>query len=200
VTERAEAAARAAEALAPEEGEGAAGLAAQAERSVAPLERLAPELERAGNELRDIELRLRETASDLRGFLEALQAEPGRQEELEAQLERVSDARRRYRCATYGELLSRAAAARDELVQLDEGHDPVQAAAAVLAAAETDAESLAVSLSEARRGALDAFSAAVVEELHGVGMGDGEFRAELREQAPSSSGIDDVTFLIRPNS
>ena len=31
-------------------------------------------------------------------------------------------------------------------------------------------------------------------------MGDGEFRAELREQAPSSSGIDDVTFLIRPNS
>src|SRR5439155_147880 len=79
----------AAEALAPEEGEGAAGLAAQAERSVAPLERLAPELERAGNELRDVELRLRETASELRGFLDALQAEPGRQEEVEAQLERI---------------------------------------------------------------------------------------------------------------
>src|SRR5207245_3056584 len=44
------------------------------------------------------------------------------------------------------------------------------------------------------------FSAAVAEELHGVGMGDGEFRAELRERAPSSSGVDDVTFLIRPNA
>src|SRR5207237_6705483 len=31
-------------------------------------------------------------------------------------------------------------------------------------------------------------------------MGDGEFRAELRERAPSGSGADEVTFLIRPNS
>ena len=200
VTELADAAARAAEALAPEEGEGAAGLAAQAERSVAPLERLAPELERAGNELRDVELRLRETASELRGFLDALQAEPGRQEEVEAQLERISDARRRFRCATYEDLLARAAAARSELAQLEEGHDPVQAAAEALAAAESDVDRLAASLSEARRTALEGFSAAVAEELHGVGMGDGEFRAEVRERAPASTGIDEVTFLIRPNA
>jgi DNA repair protein RecN (Recombination protein N) len=200
LTELAEGTARAAEALAPDDGEGAAGLAAQAERAVAPLERLAPELERAGNELRDVELRLRETASELRGFLDALQAEPGRQEELEAQLERISDARRRFRCATYEELLSRAAAARDELARLDEGHDPVQAAADALAAAETEVATLSASLSEARRAALDAFSAAVAEELHGVGMGDGEFRAELRERAPSSTGVDEVTFLVRPNA
>ena len=31
-------------------------------------------------------------------------------------------------------------------------------------------------------------------------MGDGEFRAELRERPPSSSGADEVTFLIRPNT
>ena len=200
VTELAEGAARAAEALAPDDGEGAAGLAAQAERAVAPLERLAPELERAGNELRDVELRLRETASELRSFLDALHAEPGRQEELEAQLERISDARRRFRCATYEELLSCAGAARDELARLDEGHDPVQAAAEALATAETEVETVSASLSEARRLALDAFSTAVAEELHGVGMGDGEFRAELRERAPSSSGVDEVAFLIRPNA
>src|SRR5207253_3583253 len=69
VTELAAAAGAAVEALAPDEGEGAAGLVAVAERAVAPLERLAPELERAGNELRDAELRLRETASELRAFL-----------------------------------------------------------------------------------------------------------------------------------
>jgi DNA repair protein RecN (Recombination protein N) len=62
MTELAAGAAQAGEALAPDEGDGAAGLVALAERSVAPLERLAPELERAGNELRDVELRLRETA------------------------------------------------------------------------------------------------------------------------------------------
>jgi DNA repair protein RecN (Recombination protein N) len=200
VTELAEGAARAAEALAPEEGDGAAGLAAQAERAVAPLERLAPELERVGNELRDVELRLRETASELRGFLDSLQAEPGRQEEVEARLERISDARRRFRCDSYEELLARAADARSELEALDEGHDPVEAAAAALAAAESEASRITAELSVARADALDDFSAAVAEELRGVGMGDGEFRAELRERSPSASGTDEVTFLIRPNA
>src|SRR5207253_4755881 len=65
VSELAEGAAAAAHALTPEDGEGAAGLAAIAERAIAPLESLAPELQRAGDELRDVELRLRETASEL---------------------------------------------------------------------------------------------------------------------------------------
>src|SRR5439155_17873660 len=96
VEELAAGAAVAAEAIAPDEGEGAAGFAAQAERAVASLEQLAPELARAGDELRDVELRLRETASELRSFLATLGAEPGRLEEIESQLERISDAKRRF--------------------------------------------------------------------------------------------------------
>ncbi len=57
VAELAAAAAAAAAALASDDGEGATGFVALAERSVAPLERLAPELQRAGDELRDAELR-----------------------------------------------------------------------------------------------------------------------------------------------
>src|SRR5438128_5623497 len=200
VTELAEAAARAAEALAPDEGEGAAGLAAQAERAVAPLERLAPELERAGNELRDVELRLRETASELRAFLDSLQADPGRQEEVEAQLERIADARRRFRCATYEELLARAAEARRELAALEDGRDPTQAAAQALAAAEAAVDRPAADLSDARRAALGPFSQAVAQRLPGLGMGEGEFHAELCDRAPSASGADEVAFLIRPNT
>ncbi len=90
-------AAQAADALAPDEGEGAAGLAALAERAVAPLESLAPELARAGDDLRDVELRLRETASELRSFLAGLATEPGRLEHIESQLERIADAKRRFR-------------------------------------------------------------------------------------------------------
>ena len=112
MTELAEGVADAGEALAPEDGDGAAGLAATAERAVAPLERLAPELERAGNELRDVELRLRETASELRAFLASLEAEPDRLEQVEAELDRIADGARRFRCETYEELLARAAEAR----------------------------------------------------------------------------------------
>ena len=132
MTELAEAASAAGEALAPDEGEGAAGLVALAERSLAPLERLAPELERAGNDLRDVELRLRETASDLHAFLASLEAEPDRLEHVEGELDRIADVRRRHRCETYEELLARAAEANAELDALEGGADPSQAAAEAL--------------------------------------------------------------------
>jgi DNA repair protein RecN (Recombination protein N) len=200
VTELAEGALRAAEALAPDEGDGAATLAALAERALAPLERLAPELARAGEELRDVELRLREVGSDLRAFLASLEAEPDRLDHVEGELSRIADARRRFGAADYDELLARASAAREELGALAEGHDPAAAAAEAVAAAEARVQDLAAELREARRAAADGFAAAVAEELRGVGMGEGEFRVELRERDPGPTGADEAVFLIRPNA
>jgi DNA repair protein RecN (Recombination protein N) len=200
VTELVEGVAAAGEALAPEDGEGASGLVALAERAIAPLERLAPELERAGNELRDVELRLRETASELRAFLASLEAEPDRLEQVESQLDRIAEARRRFRCESYEELLARAAEARAELEALEGGTDPAAAAAHALAEAEAKVEALAHELRAARHEAADPFAAAVAEELQGIGLGEGEFRVEVREREPSASGADEVSFLIRPNA
>ncbi|HEX4930362.1 MAG TPA: AAA family ATPase [Gaiellaceae bacterium] len=200
VTELAEGAARAAEALAPEEGEGATGLTAAAERALAPLERLAPELARAGEELRDLELRLGELGSDLRGFLASLEAEPDRVEHVESELERISDARRRFGAADYDDLLLRAAAAREELAALEGGLDPAEVAAQALTAAQERSDRLAAELREARQRAAEPFAVAVGEELRGVGMGDGEFRVELRERDPGPAGVDEAVFLIRPNA
>jgi DNA repair protein RecN (Recombination protein N) len=200
VAELAEAAATAAHALTPEEGEGAAGLVAQAERAVAPLESLAPELKAAGDELRDVELRLRETASDLHSFLASLDADPGRLEEIEALLDRIAEAKRRFRAHTYDELLERAAEARVELEAFADGVDPVEAAAAALAAAELRMQEVAGALRDARAGAQAAFGAAVSSELRDVGMGEGEFRCDLRERDLGVTGADEAIFLVRPNA
>ena len=200
VTELAEGVAGAGEALAPEDGDGAAGLAATAERAVAPLERLAPELERAGNELRDVELRLRETASELRAFLASLEAEPDRLEHVEAELDRIAAARRRFRCETYEGLLARAAEAGTELQALNAGADPVAAAAEALAEAQATVQKLAAELRASRTVAAEPFAAAVAEELQGIGLGDGEFRVELRERDPGPTGADEAAFLVRPNA
>src|SRR6266536_2235214 len=199
VTELAEGTAAAAEALAPDDGEGAAGLTAAAERAVAPLERLAPELARAGDELRDAELRLRETASELRGFLTTLEAEPGRLEQVEAQLDRIADAKRRFGTQRYEELLARAAEARAELEAIEEGLDPLAAAAEALALAEGIVQRLAGELRVARHEAAPRFAQEVARELIGVGMSEGEFVAELREREAGQTGSDEVAFLIRPN-
>jgi DNA repair protein RecN (Recombination protein N) len=200
VTELAEGAAGAAEALAPDDGEGAAGLVARAEREIAPLERLAPELARAGDELRDAELRLREAASELRAFLASLEAEPGRLEDVEAGLERIAAAKRRFHCETYEELLARATEARAELDAVDRGEDPAAAAAEGLAAAQARVDSLAADVSAERHAAAEPFADAVAEELQGIGMGAGEFLVELEDAEQGPTGADEVRFLIRPNA
>jgi len=199
VTELAEAAAAAAEAIDREDGDGAAALVATAERAVAGAERLAPELARAGDELRDAELRLRETASALRGFLASLEADPGRLEHVEGELERIAFARRRFGCATYDELLARGDEARAELASIESGVDPAEAAARALRSAEARVEELAAALRAARRKAAGAFAEAVTLELQGIGLGDGELRVELRDRDPGPAGADEAVFLIRPN-
>jgi DNA repair protein RecN (Recombination protein N) len=200
VTELAEAATEAAEALSPEHGEiGAVDQLAKAANALMPVTNLAPELQAEYVTLGDAEERLKDVASALRGFLTALEAEPGRLEEVEGELERIADARRRFGAASYEELLSRAEAARAELDAHEAGADPLAAAEEALAEAEQRASDLAERLAQARRNAAGDFGEAVAAELQGLGMGDGEFQASVSEREHGSSGRDAVAFLIRPN-
>ena len=178
----------------------AASLAAASERALAPLERLAPELAEAGDELRDLAIRLREVGSDLHRFLASLDAEPGALDDVEGRLERISDAKRRFGAASYDELLSAAGAAHEELEKAAAGSDPVEAAAEAVAAAEARVASLAAGLRSKRQERSPAFAEAVSGELSSLGMGDGEFVVELREREIGSTGEDDAVFLVRPNA
>ena len=200
VAELEEAAAAATEAISPEEGDGAASLAVHAERALAPLERIAPELGAAATELRDVAVRLREVGSDLHAFLASLDADPGALDEVEGRLARIADLQRRFGCASYDELLERAAAARAELEQAAAGHDPVTAAAEAVAAAEARVGALAEELRAVRRSQARPLSDEVAAELQGLGMGEGEFLVELREREPGATGADEVAFLVRPNA
>jgi DNA repair protein RecN (Recombination protein N) len=199
VTELVEGTTAAAEALTSDERGAAADLVAAAERALAPLERLAPELSQAADELRDVELRLRETASELRAFLATLEAAPDRLEQVETALERIGQAKRRFGAPTYDELLARAAEASAELEALEGGFDPAAAAAEALAAAERNVAQLADALRQTRRDAAPRFAEAVAAELASIGMGEGEFVADLRERDPGPSGTDEVVFVARPN-
>ena len=200
VTDLALASHTALEAIASTEREGGADLVAAAERAMAPLEAIAPELASAGEALRAVELTLREVTIDLRRFLDSLEAEPGRLEQVEERLERIAGLRRRHRADSYAELLERAAAARAELDALAEGHDPARAAAEALAAQQAEVDRLHAGLRKARRKAAPKFAEAVGAELVGVGLGEGEFEVDVREVDPGPSGADEAVFSVRPNS
>ncbi|HXG76091.1 MAG TPA: hypothetical protein VNJ53_05945, partial [Gaiellaceae bacterium] len=190
----------AASALAPEDGEGAAALAARAERALAPLERLATELREPAAELRDLALRLGEVGGELHRFLASLEADPSEVEEVEARLERIASLRRRFAAASLEELLERAEAARTELDELAGGGDPVAAAEEAVEQAETRARALVEELRAARTAGVPAFERAVAAELAGLGLGEGELHVELRERELGPTGADEASFLVRPNA
>ena len=186
-------------AVAPDDGEGAASLAAAAERALAPLIALAPELDGTASELRDLAHRLAEVGGDLHRFVGSLEVDPARVESVEERLDLIAGARRRFDSQTTDALLDRRDAALAELTALDSGVDPVTAASAALALAEKQFELHAAALHEARTHGAEAFAEAVAENLKGVGMGEGEFQVELRGREPGPSGLDETVFLIRPN-
>jgi DNA repair protein RecN (Recombination protein N) len=200
MTELAEAAAAAVAALAPDDGGGAVELSAQAVVALGGVAGISGELDDVASELRDIGVRLGDAASAVRAYLTSLEADPRRLEQVEAELEHLADLRRRHRATTTEELVERATAARIELAALADGTDPVAAAAQALAEAQRRVDELVKALRGERRSAAGPFATAVARELEGIGMGEGEFVAELSDREPSSSGADDVTFLIRPNA
>jgi len=200
VEELVDAAASALEAVAPDDGEGASALAARAARALAPLERIAPELGAAAEELRDITVRLRELGSDLHGFAASLESEPGALDDIEAKLAHIADLKRRFAASSYEQLLERAADARMELEGLASGHDPAEAAGEAVAAAESRVIALADDLRHLRRSNGGLLADAVANELQSLGMGEGEFLVELRERELGPTGADEAIFLVRPNA
>jgi DNA repair protein RecN (Recombination protein N) len=58
---------------------------------------------------------------------------------------------------------------------------------------------LTAELHDARATAAPRFAEEVARELKGVGMGEGEFVAELRQRELGQTGSDEIAFLIRPN-
>ncbi|HWB55975.1 MAG TPA: AAA family ATPase [Gaiellaceae bacterium] len=202
VTELAEAATVAAEELAPEqsEGSGASGSIAEASRHLEGVSGLAPELAEVGGDLGEAEIRVREAASTLRAFLASLEAEPGRLEIVEGELDRIAEARRRFGASTTEDLVARASSARAELDRLEEGGDPLAAAEQAVAEAEARVGELATALSAERTAAAPLFAEAVAGELQGLGMGEGEFRVDLTPGEPGPTGSESAVFLVRPNA
>ncbi len=200
VAELGDGARAAAAAIEPDEGDGARSLAAAAERALAPLERIAPELESAAAELRDLVVRLGEVGSDVRRFADALDADPARAEEVEERLDRIADVRRRHRASSLDELLARRVEAVQELDRADAGGDPLEQARHELESARRRFDAAARDLADARRAAAGPFAAEVARELADLGMGEGEFHVELRERDAGPTGTDEAVFLVRPNA
>jgi DNA repair protein RecN (Recombination protein N) len=196
----AEAASAASQALSPEDGDGAADLAAQAEQALRPAAALDKDLAATAAELADASAQLRETASTLRAFLASLESEPGRLDRVEEELGRIGEAKRRFGAATLAELIERSRQAQTELEALGDGGDPLAAAETALRAAQERYDMVSDEAREARVAAAEAFAAAARTELASLGLGDGDLAVELSSRTEGPTGRDEAALLVRPNA
>ena len=86
-----------------------------------------------------------------------------------------------------------------EVDALDAGLDPVDTARRAAEAAEERWEKAAAALHKRRVEAAGPFAEAVSDRLASLGLGAGEFAAELGDGDPGQTGRDAVSFLVRPN-
>jgi DNA repair protein RecN (Recombination protein N) len=177
----AEGAAGAAERTSPESGEGGAlGLVGEALRDLEPLAALDAGLAGPSEDLRSAQAALQEVARALRGYLDGLDAEPGRLQQVEERLEAYSRLQRVHGSST-AEVLERAEAARARLVELGPAGDEAGVLAARRRALLGEARELAGRLAALRAGAAPRLEEAVTAELGDLAMGDARLRVELQE-------------------
>ena len=194
----AEAIAAAAERISPADGEG--GVLDQigaAQRDVAAMAEIDSALAGLAGELGGTQAVLQEAALSLRGYLDGLDAEPGRLEAVEARLAEYDRLGERIAPGASA-LLARADEARQRLAELADGGARDEELADERAALARQAADAAGELRARRTAAAGPMATAVESELADLAMEDARVRIELGEQE-GEPPRDVCTIRLRAN-
>jgi DNA repair protein RecN (Recombination protein N) len=187
------------EAIAPESGEGAASALAGASRALGALRGVDAALDALAERAEALAVEADDLAGELRRYGEAVEAPPGRLDEVEERLALFERLKRKHG-GTIAAVLAHAAACRARRDELAGAEEALEGATAALTAVRAELAERAAGLRDAREHAAAALAGAVVDVLGELAMDGASFQARLAprdEYAPS--GGDEVEFLIAPN-
>jgi DNA repair protein RecN (Recombination protein N) len=177
----------------------ALGLIGAAQREVKAGGKYDPQLESLSADLGAALDALKAVTRELEDYLEGLDADPGRLEEVEARLALIERLERKY-----GEgipaVLEFAEGARAELRELEGAEDRLAELKAEREAAWKRLLEVGQALSAARRKAAESLSKRVGAEIRGLGMPSARFSVGLSELAePGPDGLEEVQLLFSAN-
>ncbi|MGI9246855.1 MAG: DNA repair protein RecN [Steroidobacteraceae bacterium] len=158
-------------------------------------------LEPAAAQLEEANIAAREALGTLRRYSEALEADPARQEWLEARLAALEAVARKHRLEP-GELPVLHDRLATELAELEAGALTEAALQQKLAAARERYLRAAAELTQGRRAAARLLDAKVTDYLQTLGMPGGVFTTRVEPQDPpvfAAHGNDDIEFLVSAN-
>jgi DNA repair protein RecN (Recombination protein N) len=144
---------------------------------------------------------LREAGARLSAYLETLDADPARQEQVERRLAAIEELARKHRVPA-AELPSQLARLREELAALEHSELALGTLDGRIADALARYRTAATALSAARRAAARRLATAVTGLMRQLGMPGGRFEVALEDNAgaePSANGDDRPEFLVSAN-
>ena len=187
------------EAMAPESGEGAAAALAGASRALEAMRGVDAALDALADRAAELVVEADDLAGELRRYGEAVDAPPGRLDEVEERLALFERLKRKHG-GTIAAVLAHADACRARRDELAGAEEALEGATAALEAVHAELAERAAGLRAARERAADGLAGAVVDVLGELAMDGASFEARLtarEDYAPS--GGDEVEFLIAPN-
>jgi DNA repair protein RecN (Recombination protein N) len=173
------------------------GKATTALRGVSDID---PALSEAGKLLGEAAILTQEAAESLRRYLEALDIDPARQDEIERRAAALEALARKHRVAVL-ELPDQLARVEQEVTALDNVGVSLTNLENQLSATTAEYRSAAQRLSHARRTAAQLLGVQVTQLMQTLGMAGGEFAVQVTpsEQEFSAQGSDEVEFVVSAN-
>jgi len=145
-------------------------------------------------------IQIREAARELSRYLETLDIDPARQEEVEKRLAAIEELSRKHRVSS-NELIARGAVLEKELAELDSADNNLNALRKQQAEALDAYRKLATQLSTGRQTSARALSKDITARMQTLGMAGGRFLIEISQAngEPSANGFDAVEFRVTAN-
>jgi len=156
------------------------------------------ELEGLANRLKEAGYLLTEVTADLARYLDHLDGEPGRLEQIAARRAELSTLTRKYG-TTSDEVLIWANEAARRLATLEESDDRIAQLTGRIEELDGQLLALASEIGHARRQAADQFSALVVRELAALAMPHAKLTFEMTQTELGPYGMDSIDLLFSAN-
>jgi DNA repair protein RecN (Recombination protein N) len=185
---------------ADEDGGGAASALAAAESLLQGVGGVDARLDGLAERLAGLAVELGDVAGELRGYLDAIEADPGRLAEVEERLDAIDRLQRKHG-GSVESVLAHAERCRIEIERLEGAESRGAEAEAALAEAGAQREKLGKCLSKGRAAATGPLRKRVTEELERLAMPGAELEVEL-EPHPDGfgpQGRETVELRISPN-
>jgi DNA repair protein RecN (Recombination protein N) len=171
-----------------------------AESALTAREGLDPALDKLAERATGLRLELQDLAAELRGYAEAIEAEPGRLEQVEERLE-VIDRLKRKHGGSIESVLAHAEHCRAEIDAIEGAGETTERLEAKLSKAMRTRTDLAGGLSEVRAKSAKRLETRVAKELDQLGMSGAKLEVSLEPHPDGfgSLGQERVTFEVATN-